>query len=92
MTDNASTLRLLIEEFKAAVNDLSDHKELKEECDELIRMLGYDKKTPISMILTGFYMGFGKGRELERKLQALTADTPPIIADTSESGLTVSGS
>lgn len=70
MTDNEFVLCLLCEDFQAAIDDLNDHKELQEECNAFIRMFGYDKKKPISMILTGFYMGFRKGMELDAKITA----------------------
>ena len=69
MNDKDLVLCLIIEDFLASIDDL-ETAGTKEECDELIRAFGYDKKAPISMILTGFYLGFGKGMELDAKMSA----------------------
>lgn len=69
MNDKDFVLCLLIEDFLASIDDLKTAG-IQEECDELIRAFGYDKKAPISMILTGFYLGFRKGMELDAKVSA----------------------
>lgn len=69
MNDKDFVLCLLIEDFLASIDDL-ENADRQEECDELIRAFGYDKKAPISMILTGFYLGFRKGMELDAKISA----------------------
>lgn len=56
MNDKDFVLCLLIEDFLASIDDL-ENAGIQEECDELIRAFGYDKKNAYINDIDGLLFG-----------------------------------